>query len=36
VSVNLVRRIGLAEGQEHAVALPGERIRVYPGRVQRA
>ena len=36
VSVNLVRRIGLAEGQEHRVALPGERIRVYPGRVQRA
>ncbi len=36
LSVNLVRRLGLAEGQVHQVALPGDRIRVYPGRVQRA
>jgi hypothetical protein len=31
VSINLVRHTNLAQGQEHRVALPAERIRVYPG-----
>jgi iron(III) transport system ATP-binding protein len=31
VSINLVRHTNLAQGQEHRVALPADRIRVYPG-----
>ena len=31
VSVNRARRLDLAPGQEHELALPAERIRVYPG-----
>ena len=31
VSINRLRRIHLAAGQAHRVALPAQRIRVYPG-----
>jgi iron(III) transport system ATP-binding protein len=30
LSVDLVRRLGLAEGQTLSVVLPRERLRVYP------
>ena len=33
LSINVVRRTSLAEGQEHRVALPAERVRVYPGHI---
>ena len=31
VSINRLRRTHLAAGQEHLVALPADRIRIYPG-----
>jgi len=36
VSINLVRRTGLEAGQTVDVALPSDRIRVYPATVRRA
>ena len=31
LSINLVRRQGIGEGDELIVVLPRERIRIYPG-----